>query len=151
MSDELNFDDLTPIEIPVSVAGKKYVMREADEETAALFNNARMRGTRLEDGKVVGLPTDMAGVQSLLVSRCLFIVDKEGVPTRQYVKRTTVNSWPARVVKPLFEKAKEISELDEDETVEMLVKQRAELTERIVKLQEEAAKNEPEDTTDNAE
>jgi hypothetical protein len=64
------------------------------------------------------------------------------------VPREVVGSWPSRIVKPLFERAKEISELDEDETLEGLVEQQAKLGKRIAKMRKESAKNAPSATMD---
>lgn len=142
MSEELNFADITPIELPVTIGEKKYVLREADEETAAIFSNARLKGVQLDDGKVTGLPEDLAGVQSLLVSRCLFPYNVDGKAANTPVPRDVVKSWPSRIVKPLFEKAKEISELDEgEETLEGLLKQQEDTKKKIDKMKEESAKN----------
>lgn len=148
MSNELNFDNLSLIEVPVSLEGKKYVLREADEDTATAYRNATIAGAKMEDGQVTGMPSNLGGVQSLLVSRCLFPLDKDGAPLPNSVARKTVMGWPSRVVKPLFEKAKEISELDEDESLEDMVKQQAKLAKKIAKMREESAKNALSATTD---
>lgn len=151
MSDveSFDFDSLELIEFPFTVGGVKYVLREADEEAATEFRNARLKGATLKDGEAVGLPDDIAGVQSLLLSRCTFRCDEEGKPFSSPVSRDGIKKWPSRIVKPLFEKVKEISELNEDEgTLKDLLKQRKELDERIAEMQEEdAAKNEQSDTT----
>lgn len=150
---ELNFDDLSLIEVPVTIAGKKYVLREASEATAAAYRNASIAGAKMEDGRVSELPRNLGGLQSLLVSQCLFpyvVVDSEVGSTISSipVARSLINGWPSRIVKPLFEKAKEISELDEDESLEALIKQRNRLNERIVNLEGEPAKNAPRSMVD---
>ena len=132
-----SFDfDLTLIEIPVTVGGNKYVLREADEETASMFNNARLKGIPVKDSEAVGLPEDLGGLQSLLVTRCLFPIDSSGEPLPSCVRRDTVKKWPARVVKPLYIKAKKISELDDKEDLESLKKQRDDVAEKIKELEE---------------
>lgn len=133
-----DFENLEVIEIPFKYQGKQYVLVEADEDTAAAYRNASVRGAKILDGKLVGLPTDVAGVQSLLVAGCLRLVDGNGM--RQPVERETVKRWPSRVVKPLFNKAKEISELDEeDETEDQLIQQRAELNRKLSELRQKRA------------
>lgn len=108
MIDELNFDDLTPIELPVSVAGKRYVLREATEAAACQWRNAMMQATELgSDGKPTRV-RNLADTEPLLVSLCLFTAE-EGKP----VPVATIKGWPARVVKRLFEKVKDVSDLDE--------------------------------------
>lgn len=143
MTDSFDFGDLTLIEIPVAIAGKKYVLREADEETAAIYNNERIKGVKVDDAKVVGLPNDIGGMQSLLVSRCLFPLNSEGHPRPIPVSRQEVMAWPTRIVKPLFIKAKEISELDDADDLASLEKQREDIEEKIkgLKEEEEKAKN----------
>ncbi len=151
--DSLHFDSLELIEVPVTVGSVKYVLREADEGAAKEFLNARLRGAKLEDGKAVGLPEDMAGFQSLLVSRCLFRLNDDGVafgsPVAQSILLGYTDAsgkrypgWPSRIVKPIYEMAKKISELDEDdETLESLRKQQEGISSKIAKLEEDAAKN----------
>lgn len=140
MSDSFDFNDLSVIEIPVSISGKKYVLREADEETAAIYNNARLKGIPVKDSEVVGLPEDVGGIQSLLVSCCLFHLDNNGKATSQHVDRDIVKRWPSKVVKPLFVKAKEISELDDKSDLKSLEKQRNDLDKTIRNLKEEEEK-----------
>lgn len=115
---ELNLDDLTPIEVPVSLGGKKYLLREATEAAAATYRNASVAGATLgsEGGetRITGLPPDIGGLQSLLVSLCLWELNADGKPTRT-VPRAVVKTWPARMVRPLFDKAQEISGLKEEE------------------------------------
>lgn len=140
MTNSFDFGDLTLIEIPVTVAGKKYVLREADEETAAIYNNERIKGVKVDDAKVVGLPDDIGGMQSLLVSRCLFPLNGEDQPFPNPITRKEVMGWPARIVKPLFLKAKEISELDDVDDLASLEKQRDDIEKRIGALKEEEEK-----------
>ena len=137
MTESFDFNDLTLIEIPVSIAGNNYVLREADEETAALYNNARIKGVPIKDSEVVGIPEDIGGMQSLLVSRCLFPLNSEGKPLPNPVHRSTVKGWPSRVVKPLFIKAKEISDLDDKEDLKSLREQQNTLAKKIEELEGE--------------
>ena len=109
---ELHFADIAMKEVPVTIGEDNYVLCEASEETAELYQNATMRGVTMQDG-LVRLSDSMAGAQSLLVSRCLFKIEDDN--TRRCVSQKTVQSWPSRIVKPLFETAKKISDLDVDE------------------------------------
>lgn len=150
MVNELNFNDLTPIEVPVTLGSKKYVLREASEGTSCTFNAARLRGseiTRGNDGKMtVRQLGGAADLQPLLVSLCLYAVGPDnkivllpnGDPDLKYlVPLATVRSWPARVVKPLFEKAKAISGLSEEgETQKDLEERFAETAGRLVSMSE---------------
>jgi len=133
----IDFSTLKWITIPVTVCDQKYILREADEAAAQNFRNARMKGMKInQDGKVVGLPENPAGLQKLLVSLCLFTEGEDGKPDKQ-VHINSLDKWPARVIKTLFERAKRISGLEEKEdTVEELEKKLEE-----AKKREEAAKN----------
>lgn len=160
MSDveSLDFESLELIEVPVTIGSVKYVLREADEGAAREFRNARLKGATLKDGDAATLPDDPGGLQSLLLSGCIFRCNEEGEPFSSPVSRreitgymtpngTRYKGWPARIVKPLYEKAKEISELDETEgTIDDLTKQRDKLNDIIGRLKEETAKNEQSDT-----
>lgn len=126
MTDEIRFDDIAPVEVPVTLGDQRYVLREASGEAAERYQAAVLRGARLADGKVVGM--DLSGVESLLVSLCL--VDHEGKP----VPLSQVKSWPARIQKALFEKAMDISGLREQETEEQLARRIADDQKRLAEL-----------------
>ncbi len=135
MSNDLNFSDLSIIELPVQVGENSYTLREANEATAVKWRNATMAAARFRDGSISGF-SGIADSEPLLVSLCLFDKDNKNVHI------DTVKEWPARIVKTMFEKAKEISELGEtEETVK-------ELEDRLQKAKEveEAAKNDKEGT-----
>lgn len=157
--EELNFDDLTPVEIRVSIFRKKYVLREIDEGDAVRWRNSQLRAARMSEGQVVSMG-DLAESEPLLVSFCLYranedhkiILRNDGTPDKSTLTPlATIKSWPARIVKPLFERAKEISELEEKETKEVL---EARIKDAQTKLQalekggDSAPKKEPSATTD---
>jgi len=105
--ERMNFNvDL--IEIPITIGGEDYVLREASGDAGCKYRNALLACTTLTDGKPSRIE-GMADVEPLLVSLCLFT--QGGRP----VTVPKVRSWPSRVVKALFEKIKEISDLDEEE------------------------------------
>lgn len=150
-TDELNFD-LTPVEVPVTIGGKAYVLREASEAAACTWKNTAISKARVRDGKVESLG-NLADQQPLLVSLCLF---ESGEPGKEKpVSLQTVKSWPSRVVSALFDRAKAMSKLGEDETPETVTslddKMHAlmEKRERLLGTQGEGtyAKNSPEGTT----
>jgi hypothetical protein len=126
----LNFDDLSPVEVPVSVRGKRYTLREATGDAACKWRNAQLAATELgPDGKVMRVK-GLADLEPMLVSLCLF--DEQGKP----VPAATVREWPARVIKAVYDECKRISQLDEAaETADDLKKQRDELDKRIAKLE----------------
>lgn len=108
-----------PINIKNEEGGiEEYELREASGDDACRWKNAIIERTMLgPDGKPTGMK-NIADTEPILVSLCLYDVSlKKKVPVSK------VRSWPARVQKALFEKAKEISDLDEDdEAVQATVK-----------------------------
>jgi len=111
---ELNFDSLKPIEILVRYQGKLYYLVEADAESGAEYRDRIISGTRLEDSKAVGI-SGIPMAQLSLVARCLFQSDSVGDKTDQRVNINTLRKWPDRVIRKLFEKLEEISELDRED------------------------------------
>lgn len=154
MVDQLNFDDLTLREMPVKIAGEAYILREASEGGCAQYRNANLKCVRFNDnGKPVAFD-GTASTDALLVSLCLFKIktDADGEKTGEArVPEQVIRSWPDRIVKALAKQAKEISELNLEESLEDLQKQRDELDKRIEELQKESLKNEPSDTTNSSE
>lgn len=144
MSDNLNFDDLTPIEIPFSYRGKDYILREATGDAACQYRNAVATATQLADGKVSGIK-NMADTEPFLVALCVRELLGDG--KERVVTGVVVRSWPARVQRRLFKKIQEISELDEADLKE-LYRERDELDKRIAEMKKDTAKNEQSCTED---
>lgn len=109
----MEFDTLDLIEVPVKIAGVNYVLREAASGAAAEWRNAIIKGATFGDeGKV----TRMDGVgysEALLVSKCLFQVLPNNTICNESVIVNIIRTWPAKVVKALFERVKLISDLNE--------------------------------------
>lgn len=134
---ELDFGDLTPIELHVRIGGQPYLLREASGEAACKFENARLERTQFSaEGKVCGLK-GMSDIEPLLVSLCLFQQQKLLNDTLwRPVAEATIRTWPNRVVDRLFKKCKEISGLDaKEDTVASLVAERAEIDIKLAKLE----------------
>jgi len=111
--EELNFEDVTLIEIPVKIGGDQYILREATGEAAVNYRNAMLACTQLgESGKPQSI-RNLASVEPLLVSYCLYYAD--GPKKGQNVPKQVILSWKNKIVKTLYEKVKEISDLDESE------------------------------------
>lgn len=105
---DLDFDSLTLVELPVKYKGNSYILREADERAARAYRNALLSCMTLgPDGKPQTLK-NLADVEPLLVSLCLF--DARG----KLVPKAIIETWPSRMVKKLFDKAKAISDLNEE-------------------------------------
>ena len=140
MSQEKMTFDTKPSHVDVSIDGKDYVLKEASASDAKEFRNAALKSFRFgEDGGPESIVGDgVADADILLVSLCLYekVENSEGETNLIKVKKALVNSWPARVVKGLFEKAKDISDLGEDSDKDSLTKQRDKLSKQIEKLQD---------------
>lgn len=132
---ELNFDDLTPIEIPVSIKGEKYVLKEPTEGAVCRWRDAQLKASKLTDGKLTSMD-GLADTEPLLVSLCIFKIrdlpdgSKKEVP----VELPVVRGWSGRIVKVLFEKLKEIGELEEKDTEEVLQKRLKDTQEQLKAL-----------------
>jgi len=132
VSEEFNFDSLELIEVPFRHAGVDYVLREATGEAARQYRNAVIACTQFNsDGKPMSIK-NVANVEPLLVHLCSFQAGKMGAQ----VSLDKVKSWPARMVKRLFDKAKEISHLDEvSESLDSLRKKREEIDQKILQME----------------
>lgn len=130
---EFDFSDLTVFEQPVTMPdGRKFVLREATEEAALAYRYASLRGMEMVVDDDSGDRTTrrmeaIAEVEPLLVQLCLWDGDRRN-PTLDYVK-----GQPSRVVKALFTKVKDVSDLGETEDLPTLEKQLAKLNARIAK------------------
>jgi hypothetical protein len=139
---DLIFDTIDLQEVPVQIAGKHYTLREASGEAARRYRNALLRAAKLgPDGKPKSID-GMADAEMILVNECL--VDKSGRKTPIQV----LGSWPAGVIKRLFNKAYEISDLreGEEDTVEGLRKRKERLEKELVETKAKLEKLQPEES-----
>lgn len=146
-----DFDDITKQEVPVKIQGKKYVLREATGDAVCKWRNSMMKSTRLSnDGKVTSMD-GMADSEPLLVSLCLFELYEKvnGSQGERQVDVKTVRSWPARIQKSLFDKLKQMSQLDEKETKESLRKSIADSQKRLKEIEEAESNGHVEDEEKN--
>lgn len=152
---EFNFSSLEVIEIPVvGPDNKPYVLREASGDVVAKFNNARGRCVEFQE-KGIHKMHGGGDLEAFLVSLCLFHAARDSnneevdmdhpelwtADTKKPLTAMTIRSWPGKVVKVLFDKAKEISEIDEPEDLKALIEQRDKLDKQIKGLEEDQAKN----------
>lgn len=144
-------ESLQPVEVEVNVGGRKLILREASEGDAVEWQNASSRAMRMTRDRAVHVG-DLGELEPLLVHLCLYVpdpatgrvpmitVNNVSVPNRNArVPLAEVKGWLARVVGPLFERAKRISRLDQADTEEGLVKQIEELHQRLADLRERKA------------
>ena len=126
-------EDLQPQTIPVEIGGKNYVLREATEAVAKKYQDAASGSVKMRDGKIVGIQ-GLGRLQTLLLSLCLSEIGDtkaDGSPVLMPVKEAVIDSWPAKVVRRLFDECKKISGLDEKPTQKELERQYAELCEQL--------------------
>lgn len=135
----LDFTNLAPIEIPVTIAGEEpMVLREATAGAARDWRAAIIRSQKV-DGR--GFDASITETELLLVSLCLFYKAADAQGNARRVPVATVRNWQNRITKSLFETAKEISGLIEEDTEESLEKDIATAQEKLAKLKEEREKN----------
>lgn len=142
---EIVFDTLQPVEVSVKLGGEQYWLKEASEAAAVAYRNATAAAVKMVEGEVSGLGA-VGDVEPLLVSYCLWKDTPQG---RQPVPVSVVRGWPAKVVKALFARVKEISELDEPDTLEQVDKQIARLQKKRERMTRDGApgKDEPSPST----
>lgn len=133
---QFDFDSVVPVEIPFVYKGVNYLLVEATEEAAVSFRNSQTRQTKLNPETKFVSVGDIADSEPYLVSLCLFKVDGE---KRTPVPLPVVRTWPHKVIKKLFNTAKEISDLVDESPDEELDKQIETLQRR--KADREQAKN----------
>lgn len=123
IDDAMVFDTLDLREVSVCIAGKNYTLREANGEAARRYRNTVLKAARLgPDGKPVSID-GMADAEMVLINQCL--IDHSGRMTPIAV----LAGWPSHILKKLFVRIQEISDLKESEedTLEGLAKRRARL------------------------
>lgn len=111
--DEFNFD-LEPVTKPATIRKQSYILTEASEGAACAYRNASMKGVRMDEGKITSLGS-MADAQPVLVAGCLFRLDpgSDGGTVRVPVTIQFVKDLPSRVVRPMFDWVKKVSNLEE--------------------------------------
>ena len=143
----MSFDSLDLIRVPVKIAGTAYVLQEATAGAARDYRNEQMKKFKISDGKMTGME-GAADLDLILVSLCLFQeMSTPGV--YQPVPLIKVQEWPDRVVKALATKAKDISDLEDKDTLETVDTKIADLQKKREQLvtKESPAKNEQSATT----
>lgn len=126
--------------IDVTIDEEKYVLLEASGATGVDYTNSLVSGiTYGENGKPQKL-NGQASVQILLVGECLYKINPD---TGKTFKTSVGQKWvrdtlSSRILKELFEAAKELSNIDETETAESIQKQIDTLQEKLDKKQNES-------------
>lgn len=119
----MHFETLDPIQVPVTIGTKKYILQEASEAVAVKFNNARLEAARFNDGKLSSVK-GAADVEPLLVHGCLFeVMSKENEPLKLgFLAKGFIDGMKASIVRELYKRALEISGLEDKDTIETIDK-----------------------------
>lgn len=136
-ADEIDLTSLCPIRKVVTIKGVKYLLCEADGEAVRMYKNLSMRAARYnEEGKVQSIE-GLADVETQLVGDCLFTITKDGDPDKK-VGLVFAKKLNNRILKPLFEFIKKVSEIDEEqETIPFLEKRIEQDTKKIETLRKD--------------
>ena len=107
MPEKLQFD-LNFEEIPVDLSGTRYILREINGTQRDEYMTKSVKRVKYKDGKPSGL-TSMAGLESSLLSMCLFGPDGEAV------EESEIKKWPSKAVHGLFKAAQKLNGMEDDE------------------------------------
>lgn len=140
------FDDGQKRREDFTFEGYPYQAREALEDAAIEYRAASMSGLNMEVGddgeaRFKHDITKVSDTEPVLVGGCVFRRDPaKDEKEWEKVGAEVVKSWPSRVVKPLFNWIKEVSDLHETDDLDALKKQRDKLDRRIAKLEKTGPK-----------
>lgn len=115
LSDPIQINDAEPVSVQVTIGQKRYILREAKEDAARIYRNTLTACGRFgPDGKFAGISGPINDAGSALLAACLFeLYEEKGEAKERPCIISQVRSWPARVVKPLVDRAIAISHLQE--------------------------------------
>lgn len=116
MSDELNFSTLDLIEVPVTIDGKKYTLREMSLATGIKLRNAQTEAAVVKDGKIAGT-RGVAHMEPQIISECLF--DEQG----NKVPQDVILKWGDKICRTLYAKIRQISGYDVEKEVAAIKKE----------------------------
>lgn len=137
---------------PINIGGRWWIVHEADPDTADKYRAAGLRGVEMavndnDDTRTLKKLEHIHKVEPILNTNCTFEVegetgklrlDSDGNPDKKYLVPADVyKRWPSRVRRWLYDTIKDISDLDEKDTVENLEKQIARLQRRLEKVRAE--------------
>lgn len=152
----MEFEDEELAEVLVKIGAHRYILQEANGDVVVQHRNTVLAYTKYTDSGNIASISGIASAEPFLISKCLYTtvpVDKDK-PDGPVVKDKLaglafVNNLRHRTMKNLFNRIKEISDMNDDESVEALTKQRDELNKKIAAIKEieEKVKNSQSGTT----
>lgn len=154
-TDVMEFEDEELTEVQVKIGSTRFILQEANGDIVIQHRNNVLSYTKLNSEGGIASFSGIASAEPILISKCLYTtvpVDKDH-PEGPVVKGglaglAFVNNLRHRTMKQLFNRLKEISDMNDDESVEILKKQREELDKKITEMEasEERIKNSQSDT-----
>lgn len=140
-ADDVDLQSLVPFRKRLTINGRRLILCEADGEAARQHKNLSMRAAKFgPDGKLSSLE-GIADVETQLVADCLFFANDNNEPG-QKVGLPFAKSLPYRLVKPMYELIKKVSDLSEEEENEEFLEKRIKAdTDKLAKLREDNHKS----------
>jgi hypothetical protein len=95
-------------EVPISIDGKSFVLRELDGRQKGKYLNKMGGRIVLNNKGEVSSFKDYAGLESTLLEQCLYDEDEKLVPA------SMMEGWPSTMLTMLFDQAQILSGLNEE-------------------------------------
>lgn len=113
-NDPMQFDSLSRISIDVSIEGKEYKLYEVNGPAMDIYNKALMSNSQYDtqSEKAMISMSGMVGIESPMLAQCLYKQLDGGKEAS--VQQKTIQSWPARIRRQLYDRLLEISDLSSD-------------------------------------
>lgn len=117
---------------------EEFIIKEATGDIVRQFKNMQLSHMLHVDGFIRPGP-GMADTTSYLVSMCTYVIKKEEGSIEKPIRCSLdrVRSWSETMIKELYDLIRDNSGMNDQHTIEGLIKQRDELNERIEKMQNE--------------
>lgn len=135
----LVFDSLDPQSIPVKIGNRAFSLREASAQAACDFQNAVTGATLYNDKGIRCGVKNLADADLILLSACIIEIRDGGFNA---VPVDEIKSWPDRIKNILFNKVCRMSNINQPDTIEELLDQKAYIERRLKELSSEPTKNE---------
>lgn len=110
MTDQMRFDNITLIEVPVRLGKCDYLLVEANGTAVCNYKDALMAHSEIDPVTQKAKVRMNPAADATLVAGCLY-----KLPERSPVTLEFVQTLPGRVIEALSKRAKHISELDKEE------------------------------------
>jgi hypothetical protein len=106
----LTFDSIKLQELSVVIEGHEYILREADAEAGAFYEDAMIGSIVMQDGKPISI-SNINQRDLALLARCLYIKGA-GETDHKLVGLSFVNRLPRSISSVLIDKVREMSGIE---------------------------------------